>query len=106
MLSSIDEFRIVWFILGKYLPRLSELRFNNSVVPCVRDLGTSLSVLKVLWMPCCTLKDLDGLSAFPSIRELYLAFNKIEDVSIVTMLSSLEILDIERFVYFLLLLNT
>jgi len=53
-------------------------------------------------MPCCTLKDLDGLSAFPSIKELYLAFNKVEDISIVTMLSSLEILDIERCVMYVL----
>lgn len=33
-----------------------------------RDLGTSLPHLQVLWMSCCSLKDLDGISAFSSLK--------------------------------------
>ena len=66
------------------------------MIPCVRDLGTSLPNVQILWMTCCMLKDLDGLPALPSLKELYLAFNNVEDVSAITMLSSLEILDLER----------
>ena len=81
---------------GTYLPNLTQLRLINSVVPCVRDLGTSLSCVEVLWMPRCKLKDLDGLPALSALRELYIAFNEVTDISLITMLSSLELLDLER----------
>ena len=63
---------------------------------CVRDLGTSLAGVTVLWLPRCRLRDLDGLPALTQLRELYLAFNEVADVSLVTMLASLEVLDLER----------
>ncbi len=81
---------------GCHVPNLSQLRLIASVVPCVRDMGTSLDHLTILWMPRCRLKDLDGLPALASLKELYLAFNQISDVCLVSMLSSLETLDIER----------
>ncbi len=81
---------------GAYLPNMTQLRLSNSLVPCVRDLGTSLSSLKILWMTRCKLKDLDGLPALQNLQEFYLAFNDVEDISVVTMLSSLEVLDLER----------
>lgn len=87
---------LFFYYAGSYLPSLAELRFTESVVPCVRDLGTSLPVVRILWMACCMLKDLDGLPALPSLKELYLAFNDVEDISVITMLSSLEVLDLER----------
>ena len=68
----------------------------NSHVPCVRDLGTCLARVEVLWLPRCKLRDLDGLPALSSLRELYLAFNEVTDISLITMLSSLELLDLER----------
>ncbi len=83
---------------GCHVPNLSQLRLSGSVVPCVRDLGTSLGHLTVLWMPRCKLRDLDGLPALASLKELYLAFNEISDVCLVSMLSSLEVLDVERWV--------
>ena len=82
--------------IGSYLPNLSQLRITSGVIPCVRDLGTSLTHVTVLWMPRCKLKDLDGLPALSSLKELYLSFNEITDVCLVTMLPSLEVLDIER----------
>ncbi len=53
---------------GRYLPSLRELRLTSSVVPCLRDLGTSLSSVAVLWMVQCRLKDLDGPGALNGLR--------------------------------------
>lgn len=53
---------------GYYLTHLNQLRLYSSHVPSIRDLGTSLSQLKVLWMASCHLKDLDGLAALPSLQ--------------------------------------
>ena len=53
---------------GASLPRLSELRLVESVVPCVRDLGTGLARLVVLRLPHCKLSDLDGLPSLPSLQ--------------------------------------
>ncbi len=83
-------------LLGAHLPNLSQLRFTESSVPCIRDLGTSLSSLKILWMPRCKLKDLDGLPALQNLQEFYLPFNHVEDISVITMLPSLDVLDLER----------
>ncbi|XP_077424152.1 leucine-rich repeat-containing protein 56 [Vanacampus margaritifer] len=80
---------------GFYLPRLVLLKMNNSVLMSVRDLGTTLSHLQVLWMSCCCLKDLDGISTLSSLRELYLAFNQVSDLSQVGMLEKLQVLDLE-----------
>ncbi|XP_077372109.1 leucine-rich repeat-containing protein 56 isoform X2 [Festucalex cinctus] len=80
---------------GSYLPRLVLLKMNNSVLTSVRDLGTTLSHLQVLWMSCCCLKDLDGISTLSSLRELYLAFNQVSDLSQVGMLEKLQVLDLE-----------
>lgn len=62
----------------------------------MRDLGTSLATVKILWMTHCKLKDLDGLPALQGLQEFYLSFNEVEDVSVITMLSALDVLDLER----------
>ncbi|XP_043915589.1 leucine-rich repeat-containing protein 56 isoform X2 [Protopterus annectens] len=80
---------------GAYLPNLIQLKLNNSMIASVRDLGTTLSHLKVLWMSRCGLIDLDGIPSFCSLKELYLAYNNISDLSQVSMLDHLEILDLE-----------
>ncbi|XP_070829089.1 leucine-rich repeat-containing protein 56 [Chaetodon trifascialis] len=80
---------------GVYLPRLVQLRMNNSMIMSVRDLGTTLSHLQVLWMPCCSLQDLDGISSFSSLKELYMAYNSVSDLSQVGMLENLQLLDLE-----------
>lgn len=80
---------------GIYLPNLKQLKLNSSVIPKVRDLGTSLSHLRILWMTRSCLYDLDGLPAFTSLEELYLAFNEISDLSPCSMLDNLKVLDLE-----------
>ncbi|XP_015193700.2 leucine-rich repeat-containing protein 56 isoform X2 [Lepisosteus oculatus] len=80
---------------GTYLPSLIQLKMNNSLIVSVRDLGTTLSHLQVLWMARCGLLDLDGIPSFCSLKELYLAYNDISDLSQVSMLDNLEILDLE-----------
>ncbi|XP_073410519.1 leucine-rich repeat-containing protein 56 isoform X2 [Dendrobates tinctorius] len=80
---------------GTHMPNLRELKLNNSVIVSIRDLGTSLSHLQVLWMARCNLTDLDGISSLSSLKELYLAYNALRDLSQVSMLENLEILDLE-----------
>lgn len=40
-------------------------------------------------------QDLDGCSAFPLLRELYLSFNEVSDLSACIGCASLEVLDLE-----------
>ncbi|XP_026706442.1 leucine-rich repeat-containing protein 56 isoform X2 [Athene cunicularia] len=80
---------------GAYLPNLRELKLNNSLLVSVRDLGTTLSHLRVLWMACCGLSDLDGISSCSSLKELYIGYNNISDLSQLTWLDHLEVLDLE-----------
>ncbi|XP_075043913.1 leucine-rich repeat-containing protein 56 isoform X2 [Mixophyes fleayi] len=80
---------------GTYMPNLRQLKLNNSVILSLRDLGTSLSHLQVLWMARSGLTDLDGITSFYSLKELYLAYNDLRDLSQMSMLEYLEILDLE-----------
>ncbi|XP_061236397.1 LOW QUALITY PROTEIN: leucine-rich repeat-containing protein 56 [Neopsephotus bourkii] len=80
---------------GAYLPNLRELQLNNSLLMSVRDLGTTLSHLYILWMAHCELTDLDGISSCSSLRELYIAYNNISDLSQLPWLDHLEVLDLE-----------
>ncbi|XP_068673337.1 leucine-rich repeat-containing protein 56-like [Montipora foliosa] len=80
---------------GMLVPNLVELKLNDSIIATIRDLGTSLSNLRTLWLSRSGLVDLDGISSVSSLKELYLSFNHIEDVSPVSMLDQLEILDLE-----------
>eukprot|EP01137_Pigoraptor_chileana_P014598 Opistho-2@69424 len=108
MMTGIDDLTKVTFLemrvdttenslgdFGALLPTLVQLKLSNSIIASVRDLGTSLSHLKVLWMARCGLMELDGISSLGSLRELYLAFNLISELSPLTMLDELEVLDIE-----------
>ena len=60
-----------------------------------RDLGSSLHNVTVLWMARCGLEDLDGLSSLNNLRELYLCYNEIYDISPCSMLEHIKILDLE-----------
>uniref|UniRef100_A0A673WEI1 Leucine rich repeat containing 56 n=1 Tax=Salmo trutta TaxID=8032 RepID=A0A673WEI1_SALTR len=80
---------------GAYLPKLVQLKMNNSMIMSVRDLGTTLSHLQVLWMSRCNLADLDGIPSFSSLKELYVAYNSVSDLSQVSMLENLQLLDLE-----------
>ncbi|XP_026095488.1 leucine-rich repeat-containing protein 56 [Carassius auratus] len=81
---------------GIYLPKLTQLKMNNSLLSSVRDLGTSLSLLQVLCVARCGLTDLEGISALSSLKELYAAFNSVSDLSPVSLLEDLELLDLEE----------
>ncbi|CAI7995442.1 Leucine-rich repeat-containing protein 56 [Geodia barretti] len=80
---------------GGSVPSLEELRCVESVVPCLRDLGTRLGRLKVLWLPRCELRDLDGLPSLTCLQELYISHNEVRDVSLAAMLPDLRVLDVE-----------
>ncbi|XP_022083611.1 leucine-rich repeat-containing protein 56-like isoform X2 [Acanthaster planci] len=80
---------------GTMVPNLKYLKLSNSIIATVRDLGTSLENLSVLWMPRCSLCDLDGMGSMSSLQELYLAYNTISDLSPCSMLESLQLLDLE-----------
>ncbi|XP_063692535.1 uncharacterized protein F09G8.5-like isoform X2 [Bolinopsis microptera] len=81
--------------LGNYLPNIRELRLSGSRISSVRDLGTTLRSLQVLWMSRCGLQDLDGIGSIGTLRELYLSYNEISDVSPLSMVDTLELVDIE-----------
>ncbi|XP_074488357.1 leucine-rich repeat-containing protein 56 isoform X1 [Sebastes fasciatus] len=80
---------------GANLPKLVQLKMNNSTIMSVRDLGTTLSHLQVLWMSRCSLHDLDGISTLSSLKELYMAYNNVSDLSQIGMLENLQLLDLE-----------
>lgn len=80
---------------GSLLPNLTQLKLSNSNIPCIRDLGSSLRNVTVLWMSRCGLFELDGISSMLSLKELYLSYNEICDISALSMLDSLQILDLE-----------
>lgn len=46
-------------------------------------------------MPRCNLEDLDGVTAMVNLKELYLAYNDITDLSPLSMMDKIEILDLE-----------
>ena len=49
----------------------------------------------MLWMSRCGLTELDGVSSMLAIKELYLSYNEVCDISPLGMLDCLQILDLE-----------
>ncbi|XP_007947555.2 leucine-rich repeat-containing protein 56 [Orycteropus afer afer] len=107
-LAQVDDLRMVSMLemcvdtrknslgnFGIHLPNLSQLKLNGSCLASVRDLGTSLGHLQVLWLACCGLPDLDGISSFPALKELYVSYNNVSDLSPLCLLEQLEVLDLE-----------
>lgn len=84
-------------LLGEHLPKLRQLKLTDpSSVLSLRDLGSGLKHLEVLWMSRCGLQDLGGASALlPSLRELYLSFNDVVDATPLSGCEQLEVLDLE-----------
>ncbi|CAH8498023.1 unnamed protein product [Schistosoma turkestanicum] len=91
----IDTDRVSVANFGSYLPNLRYLRLSNSNIHAVRDLGTNLNSVEVIWMPRCNLVSLNGLSGFTKLVELYIAFNGVSDLSPCAMLDNIEVLDLE-----------
>ena len=81
--------------IGEQLPALAQLKLSGSNMPCIRELGTSLGTLRVLWLSRCGLADLDGLGALPQLSELYLAFNDVSRLMPLQPLEQLQVLDLE-----------
>jgi len=81
--------------LGCHLRNLRQLKLTESSIMCVRELGTELYNLEVLWMSRCGLQDLNGVSAIPALREFYLPFNDVTDLSPLSGQENLEVLDVE-----------
>ncbi|XP_042760679.1 leucine-rich repeat-containing protein 56 isoform X5 [Panthera leo] len=107
-LAQVDDLRLVGTLemcvstresslgnFGVHLPNLSQLKLNGSCLGSVRDLGTSLGRLRVLWLARCGLTDLDGIGCFPALKELYVSYNNISDLSPLCLLEQLEVLDLE-----------
>ena len=80
---------------GERLPNLRELKLSGSRIESIRNLGTSLPNVQVLWVSRCGLRDLAGLAAFPALKELYAAFNELTDLSPLPGAESLELLDLD-----------
>ncbi|CAK0841951.1 unnamed protein product, partial [Prorocentrum cordatum] len=82
--------------IGEHLPNLQQLKLVDSSVLCVRDLGIALARLEVLWMSRCGLQDLSGAaSCLPALKELYIPFNDVADLSPLAGHEFLEVLDVE-----------
>ncbi|XP_029813198.1 leucine-rich repeat-containing protein 56 isoform X2 [Suricata suricatta] len=107
-LAQVDDLRLVTMLemcvstresslgnFGVHLPNLTQLKLNGSCLGSVRDLGTSLGHLQVLWLACCGLMDLDGIGCFPALKELYVSYNNVSDLSPLCLLEQLEVLDLE-----------
>jgi len=81
--------------LGDLLPNLDQLRLSQSAILTMRDLGTGLTNLRVLYLSRCSLQDLGGVTALPVLEELYVSFNDICDLSPLCTHESLQVLDLE-----------
>eukprot|EP00435_Cladocopium_sp_Y103_P061557 s808_g23.t1 len=73
---------------------LEDLRYFVSNILCVRDLGVHLHRLQVLWLGRCGLQDLSGIGLMEGLKEFYLPFNDVADVSQLKWLN-LQVLDLE-----------
>lgn len=84
--------------LGTLMPLLSELRLEwGSTLASFRDLGSSLSNLRVVWLSACGIRHLDGVGALSGLEELYLAFNDVEDLTSIALHERLEVQDVKFF---------
>ncbi|KAF0293970.1 Leucine-rich repeat-containing protein 56 [Amphibalanus amphitrite] len=76
------------------LPRLEQLRLQRAPLPGgLRAFGSGLFQLRVLWLVGCALETLDGVCALPRLQELYVARNRLTDVSICSCLDQLQVPD-------------
>ena len=91
----VDTSEISLGNFGQHLPNLSQLKLSESNIPSVRDIGSALGNVRVLWLSRCSLTDVNGIASLQNLRELYVAYNNIEDASPISFLDDLEVLDLE-----------
>ncbi|KAI5739725.1 hypothetical protein M8J77_022676 [Diaphorina citri] len=80
--------------LHLYVPQLMILDLSGSYLHSLRDLGCSLTNLKVLKVDRCSLDSLDGVFGLSSVIELSAAYNRIEDLTPAIFLEHLKILNL------------
>lgn len=78
--------------LHELMPSLLRLTLDGSCVVSVRDLGTRLPHLLMLSLNDCGLSELEGVAAFPQLRELSACSNRIADTSGLAMHAHLTVL--------------
>lgn len=88
LINNLQEF-------GEKFPNLNTLKLDNSIIHSIRDLGTYFGRIVVLSMRNCKLSDISGLSSLPLLKELYIPFNEVHDISPVSTCTELEVLDLE-----------
>ena len=71
------------------------LRLNDSIIKCFRDIGTSFKNIQILSLARCELTELQGISAFEHLEELYLPYNDVDELFDIGFLEYLVILDLE-----------
>lgn len=81
--------------VGEVLQSLQALKLNDSVIPWVRDLGTSFRNLRVLSISRWEMTSLAGLSSMEHLTELYASYNDIQDLYDISYCDKLEVLDLE-----------
>jgi hypothetical protein len=82
--------------LGDMFPNMRKLRLNNSIIPSVRDIGSTLVCLRFLSLARCDIASLDGISTLSqNLEELYLAFNHLTDVCDLMGMERLRVVDLE-----------
>lgn len=89
----IDSSRTSLLGLHEAMPHLTCLILDGSSILSLRDLGTKLGHLTALYVNECGLTDLDGIGAFPNLKELSICGNEISDLSCLAMHTSLEVSD-------------
>ena len=88
---SVDISRTSLLGLHEIMPNLTCLILDGSTVLSIRDLGTKLYHLTALYLNECGISDLDGIGAFPNLRELSVCGNEISDTSCLAMHTCLEV---------------
>ncbi|KAI6651585.1 hypothetical protein LOD99_4836 [Oopsacas minuta] len=82
--------------IGELLPNLSMLKLTiGSIIPSLRCLGSGLHALRYLYAPQCSIELIEGIGTISQLQELYLPFNHISDLSPLSVLENLTIVDIE-----------
>lgn len=67
-------------VMGETLQSMLHLRLNDSIIKSFRDLGTGFKDLQILDVSRCELKEIYGLTAFPSLQEFYASYNEIDEL--------------------------